>query len=113
VSACHCWPDAHKLEPGVCSCLPLPCPQCLRTPKLRESFEYGRGYQPPAHHFWLECRRWFGLRLCLASAPTRIEKGWADLGIRTAIARWNRLALARKAGFEVRVLEAPQSAGKG
>lgn len=67
-----------------------PCPRCGRLPQLM-SVSVGVGL---VEH-WYECRKWFGLRLCLRGPWLTEEHGWDDYGERGARSLWNR-AFAQK-----------------
>lgn len=76
---------------------PLPCPRCGRRPRLRVGFvRAGEMTSRSCNVFKLECRRWFGLRLCFG--PQRenwLEKDWGgELGERVAVERWNAAVVA-------------------
>lgn len=73
---------------------PAPCPACGRVPQLRElAFVYGGFGDISRYELKVECRRWFGLRLCFGPHESNwIDKDWFDLGRRYAIARWNAAA---------------------
>jgi hypothetical protein len=60
---------------------------------MREGFVYaGELVSRSCYTFKLECRRWFGLRLCFGpQAENWLEKGWGgELGERVAVERWNQ-----------------------
>lgn len=76
----------------------LACPKCGRAAKLRVEFHHfadGNRYR-----MWVECRRWFGVRLCTRGPSHWNFKHWADLCRRCAIEKWNRMAAASRDGGE-------------
>ncbi len=72
------------------------CPRCGREPRLVKTFKHAED-EPRTRYslvgYRYECRRWLGLRVCLAGPAFHWnEKGWGDLAMRYATEKWNALA---------------------
>jgi hypothetical protein len=68
---------------------PLPCRKCGGKPRIVDAFEYGRGREASRVYYWVECRRWLGLRLCQRTETMCNFKDWSDLARNRAIIAWD------------------------